>query len=452
MARTVPKSRALAAVPAGSGLRPVPGDSGPPIVGYTLRFLHDPVRHGLERYARYGPVSWGNAFGKRFVGLSGPDACGVALQNRDRAFASGPGWSFFIGPFFERGLMLLDFDEHLHHRRIMQQAFTNKRLAGYLDIMNPAIEAGLADWRPGQLTVYPAMKRLTLDLATKVFMGEDLGTAADQVNQAFVACVRAGTAYVRFPVPGLRWWRGLRGRRHLEEFLAARLPEKTASDGDDLFSALCHAESDDGHRFTGDDVVNHMIFLMMAAHDTSTITMSTMAYHLGKYPEWQERCREQSLALGTDTVGYEDLDRLTDLELVMKESMRVVTPVQAVVRQTVKDTEVLGHYIPKDTQVIVGLHFTHHMPELWPEPERFDPERFAPHRREDKVHRHAWEPFGGGVHKCIGMYFGILQIKAVVHQLLLRYRWSVPPGYEMPVDFTSLPRPSDGLPVELERL
>jgi cytochrome P450 len=89
------------------------------------------------------------------------------------------------------------------------------------------------------------------------------------------------------------------------------------------------------------------------------------------------------------------------------------------------------------------------MHEYWPEPERFDPERFAGHRREDRVHRFAWSPFGGGVHKCIGLHFAGLQVKAVLHQLLRRFRWSTAPGYQAPMDYTALPYPKDGLPVRL---
>jgi len=92
------------------------------------------------------------------------------------------------------------------------------------------------------------------------------------------------------------------------------------------------------------------------------------------------------------------------------------------------------------------------MEEIWPEAEKFDPERFSEERREDKVHPYAWVPFGGGAHKCIGLHFAEMQVKAILHQVLLHYRWSVPADYEMPLDMTSLPVPGDGLPVKLERL
>jgi cytochrome P450 len=133
----------------------------------------------------------------------------------------------------------------------------------------------------------------------------------------------------------------------------------------------------------------------------------------------------------------------------MKECMRLVTAVPGVARKTVKDTQVLGFEIPADTYITVNMHLTQNLDEYWPDPTRFDPERFAEHRREDKVHRHAWIPFGSGVHKCIGLYFGGMQVKAAMHQLLLHYRWDVPDAYELPIDWTSLPRPKDGLPIRL---
>jgi cytochrome P450 len=96
------------------------------------------------------------------------------------------------------------------------------------------------------------------------------------------------------------------------------------------------------------------------------------------------------------------------------------------------------------------VHLQHHQADLWPDPERFDPDRFAEDRREDKVHRHAWEPFGGGVHKCLGMFFAGAEVKLILHQLLRRFTWTVDPGYEVPLNYYSLPFPKDGQPVDLE--
>jgi len=408
-----------------------------------------------DQYDNYGPVSEMDFIGKRWTALIGPDACEAAFRNGDKAFASGDGWGYLIGPFFDRGLMLLDFEEHHRHRRIMQSAFTRDKLEHYTEALQPAVSAGLATWEPAEnFRAYPALKELTLDLATTVFMGgADLASPDElaKINKAFIDCVQSATSFIRANVPGTRWGRGIRGRAILEEFFRRHLADKRANPGTDLFSVLCQITTEDGERFSDDDVINHMIFLLMAAHDTSTITVSTMMQHLGQHPEWQQRCRDEALAL-PEHPSMAELDEMTSIEMVMKESLRLVPPVPVVARKTVKETEVLGHRIPADRLVVVMMHLSHHMDELWSNPEEFDPERFADDRREDKAHRHAWDPFGGGVHKCLGMFFAGAEVTTIMHHLLRRYSWTVDPDYRAPMNYHSLPFPKDGQPVRLTRL
>jgi cytochrome P450 len=160
------------------------------------------------------------------VSALGPDATEVVLRNRDKAFSQA-GWEYFIGPFFHRGLMLLDFDEHLHHRRIMQQAFTRARMERYLAAMQPHLAAGV-----GALAAragfhwFPAIKHLLLENATEVFVGVDLGDREERIFKAFLDTVQAGTAIIRPTSPGGRWHAGLKGRRELEAFFREHLPEK----------------------------------------------------------------------------------------------------------------------------------------------------------------------------------------------------------------------------------
>jgi len=194
-----------------------------------------------------------------------------------------------------------------------------------------------------------------------------------------------------------------------------------------------------------------MIFLLMAAHDTSTITVTTMMRQLGAHPAWRDRLRDEAAHL-PECPTLDELEHLESFDLVLKECLRLVPPVPVLARRTVKETEVLGVPVAADQPVAVMLHLGHHMPEYWPDPERFDPERFAPHRREDKVHRYAWEPFGGGVHKCLGMAFAGAEVKLIVHQLLRRFDWTVDAGYRDRLNYHSLPFPADGQPVDLRPL
>ncbi|GAB08933.1 cytochrome P450 [Gordonia araii NBRC 100433] len=437
--------------PADSDLKSVPknGRNG---VLEILRMRRDPFAFAEARQAEYGTVSAMSAFGTTFVTCSGAAAAEQILMNKDKAFANGPAWSYFIGPFFNRGVMLLDFDEHRHHRHILQQAFTPKVLKGYFGEMQPVIADRVAKFPTGRVKMLNEFKELTLDVALEVFLGVELPKdEADKLNKAFIETVRAGVAFVRKPIPPGRWWKGVRSRKVLEEFFYANIAAKRAKETPDLFSVLCHAESDEGHTFTDEDVVNHMIFVLMAAHDTSTITMTQMAYHLAKNVAWQEKARAQSFDFGA-TLDYDDLGKMDILDKVMRESLRLCPPVPAQPRMAVKDTEVQGYFIPKGTMVTVPQLTNHRDEEYFSNPDVFDPDRYSSDRAEDKGHRFAWTPFGGGVHKCIGLYFGQMEIKTIMHNLLRDFEWSVPSDYVMPMDYSALPVPSDKLPVNLQRL
>lgn len=446
-------SRDLAPPPPGSGLRGVPGDFGPPVVGHFLAYARYGTRVVRDRYERFGPVSWAGGPGYRGVFVGGAQATQVVLANREAAY-SNEAWSLRgAGEFFHRGLLMLDFDEHRQHRRIMQQAFTTERIAGYLEQMTPAARRTVPGWPTGRsFRLYFALKQLTLDVATRAFMDDDIGPEADEINSAFVAALRGAAAIVMRPLPGSRWRAAQQGRALLERYFAENLPERRAGGGDDLFSALCHAETPDGERLSDEDIINHMIFLMMAAHDTATITATAAAYHLARHPEWQQRARAESLALGDDPLDMESVEHLEVLDRVIKEALRLTSPVPMYMRQAVRDTDLVGFHIPEGQLLMVFPQVNHFDRECWSDPDRFDPDRFGPERQEDRSHTYAWIPFGMGAHKCIGMRFGVLEVKVMLHEMLRNYRWELAGDYDVRWDHTSLPAPTNGLPVRLTRL
>jgi cytochrome P450 len=451
------KPKVLAVPPAGSGLKPVLGNSGVPLLGHIIELFRAGPDFSVHLYQRFGPVFFSDVPMLGAVAVLGPDANQAVFTNKNKDF-SQEGWHPVIGPFFNRGLMLLDFDEHLYHRRIMGEAFTRTRLKGYVEHMDRVVTTSVADWptNDARFLFNPAVKKLTLDIASMAFMGHEPGTddaLVTKVNNAFTITTRAGGALIRVPVPPFKWWRGLRARKFLEEYYYERVKERRNAEGSDMLTVLCHAEDDDGNRFTDEDIVNHMILLMMAAHETSTSATTTMAYNLAAHPEWQERCRDESGRLGDGPLDIESLDKLEALDLVMNESLRMVAPLPFTMRRAVRDTELMGYYLPAGTNVMTWPGMNHRLPELWTDPDKFDPDRFAEPRAEHKRHRYAFAPFGGGAHKCIGMVFGQLEIKTIMHRLLRRYRLELArPGYQPRWDYGGIPMTTDGLPIVLHPL
>jgi cytochrome P450 len=447
-----PVGRDLCPVPEESGLQPIPGDKGLPILGHALAAATLPVEFLENRRETYGAISWTRAFAMRVVLALGPEASQEVFANNDHVF-SQKGQEFFSGRFFNRGLMFLDFEEHHFHRRIMQQAFTQERLSGYLHSVDTICRAAAAALSEDELLVYPYLKRTLLDIATVVFMGDEPGPKSRLMNKAFTDCLRAATAVVRFPVPGLRWSAGVRSRRVLEQYFHDNIDARRTSGGDNLFAALCRARDGDDKQFTDEDVVNHMIFLMSAATDTSAAAATAVLYQLALHPEWQDRVRAESAAeIGDGRLDLDALDRMQSLGMVINESMRLFAPVPAIFRKTLADTSIQGYFVPADTMVAVAPLLNHYWPGLWSDPHAFDPERFSDARREDRSHRLAFMPYGGGAHKCIGMHFATIVVKVVIHHLLRDHRIEMRSGYTLEWDMTALPAPTDGFPVLVRRV
>jgi cytochrome P450 len=215
---------------------------------------------------------------------------------------------------------------------------------------------------------------------------------------------------------------------------------------------ILDAETDDGRRFSDQEISDHMIFLMMAAHDTTTSTLCSMTYELAANPVWQERLRDESLAYPSEHLAFDEMEQLEGLGLVLKETLRRYPPLPVIPRVATEAFEFKGHVVPKDSMVVLSPIHTHHMPEWWDEPFRFDPNRFAADRAEHERHTHSFAPFGGGPHMCLGFRFAEIQVRALMHQMLRRYRFSVPSGYKMPVQQAPISKPRDGLPISLQPL
>ena len=429
----------------------IPGEDGWPIIGTTLELLADPIGYGAKMRGKYGNVFRSRGFGRRGVMLFGPEANELVLFDRDKLFSSEQGWGPALDLLFPRGLMLLDFDHHRIDRRALSIAFKPEPMRHYADALGRGISARVEAWRGQELLFYPAIKTLTLELAADSFMGLPLGPEADRINQAFVHMVAASIGVVRKPLPFTAMGRGVAGRKFLVEYFTREaLRRRKEGGGQDMFSQFAQATREDGSLLPVDQVVDHMIFLMMAAHDTITSSASSLVWLLAKNPEWQARLRAEMLAVtggAGQPLAYDDLSKLALTEMAFKEALRLIPPVPSLPRRALREFTFGGYRIPAGTGIGISPAAVHLMPEHWPEPDKFDPLRFTPEASAGR-HKYAWVPFGGGAHMCLGLHFAYMQIKLLMTHILTRYQIEIEPGYDPGWQPWPIPKPKDGLKVK----
>jgi len=437
----------------------IPGEDGWPIVGNTFKMLADPAKFGWAMIAKYGNVYRNRAFGARQVALFGADANELMLFDRDKIFSSEQGWGPILDKLFPRGLMLMDFAHHRADRKALSIAFKPGPMRHYSDALNRGIAEQVSGWA-GPMKFYPAIKKLTLDLAADSFIGLPWGPESNKINEAFVNMVQASVAPIRKPLPFTLMRKGVKGREFLVDYFTKEtLRRRKEGGGQDMFSQFATATRDDGELLPVDEVVDHMNFLMMAAHDTITSSATSLIWLLAKHPEWQEKLRQEILAVtgGLDKDGnprdlaYDDMGKLELTEMAFKEALRMIPPVPSMPRRALKDFEYGGYTIPAGTPVGISVAGTHMMEEYWPEPAKFDPMRFTPDQVKSR-HKYAWVPFGGGAHMCLGLHFAYMQVKVLMAHILTRYDIQIAEGYDPEWKAWPIPQPKDGLNVTFKPL
>ncbi|WP_310498487.1 cytochrome P450 [Sandarakinorhabdus sp.] len=424
----------------------------------TIQFLKNPLGRSRAMVEQYGRVFRRQDFGGWGVSMIGPEANELVMFNKDRIFSSELGWNPVLELLFPRGLMLMDFDEHRIHRKTLSVAFKTEPMKIYFDALQTGIAKGIAPWpSAGTFKFYPTIKALTLDLAAASFLGVPWGPEADKINKAFVDMVQAATGVVRKPLPFTAMKRGVDGRKYLCGYFGKEIPGRRGAAGDDIFTQVCNARDENGALLSDQDIIDHMNFLMMAAHDTTTSSISSMVYLLGANPEWQDKLRAEIAAVKAQTGGpltYETLGKLETMEMVFKEALRLISPVPSMPRRALRDFVFMNHHIPAGSHVGINPMITHRLPDIWPDPERFDPTRFTAENSRGR-HKYAWVPFGGGQHMCLGLHFAYMQVKAFFFALLAEHRIVLDtPAVSVELDFQMfpIPKPKNGLPIRIERI
>jgi len=428
----------------------------------TRRFANDPLPLLLESYERYGPVFTLRLFHANSVFALGPEANHhITVSN-----ASNFLWrtSFFrdlIG-FAGDGLLTTDGQFHRASRRIMLPGFHHDRVFASLELMLAEISAALDSFVVGSTTdLYAWTRRLALRVAMRALFGLNPDGPEARAIDAAALFEQTLSFYSRdYTLRMLRgpftpWDRQQKATRALNRLIYAEIARRrtaAATDqGEDILSLLIHATDEHGAALTDSQIRDEVMTLMFAGHDTTTSTVAFLFYELSRNPHVLGRLvAEQEEVLGGGLPAPEQLTGacLPYLEMVIDETLRLYPPAWIGPRRSVEPFELCGHTVPGKAFVNYCSWASHHLPDVFPEPHAFRPDRFAPDAKA-ALPKGAYVPFGGGSRTCIGMRFGQLEIRAIATLILSRFTLSLPSNFELSIRQMPTISPKHGLPMNV---
>jgi cytochrome P450 len=424
----------------------------------TRRFAEDPLPVLVESYQRFGPVFTLRIFHGQVVFMIGPEANHFMTVSHADHFTWRDGHLGDLIPLLGDGLLTIDGDFHRRSRRIMLPAFHRERIAASLDAMTPEIDAALAAWDDGTtLDLYAWTRRLALRIAMRALFGLDpdgrLANATDAATQFEHALGYWATDYFLQVLRGPRtpWARMRTARERLDALVYDEIARRrrTGERGEDVLSLLLDASDDEGQRLSDAHVRDEVMTLLFAGHDTTTSTVAFLFHELARNPhELRRLLDERDAVLGDREPTFADLmgDVLPRLDLVLDETLRLYPAAWIGPRRSAIPFQFAGVDVPAGIPVNYSSWASHHLPDVWGDPEAFRPDRFAPDQRA-AIPKGAYIPFGGGSRTCIGMRFGQLEIKAIVARILRDFTLDLQGGFRLRIRQMPTIGPRDGMPV-----
>jgi retinoid hydroxylase len=420
-----------------------------PWLGAAFSLLSHPGRFFLEGYRRHGSVFRFRFFGRDHVALIGAEANRLILADARECFSHACGYAE-VTPLLGDGLLFQDGPVHARNRKLMTPAFHQRGVNRYFDVMLAGARAHVERWAgEGRGAMYDRFRRLTFEIMARLILGVRGNVEIERLSRLNDRLARALTAFPRTSWGWSRYGRGVRARDELRAYLRGVIRARRGELGDDALGLLMAARDESGDALSEDDLVEQAMILMFAGHETTTSMLTSFLDALHRHPETRERLvTEQRAVVADGPLELDHVKRFEFLDCVLKEVERLWPPICLLQRGVVADVEHAGFRLPAGTSVMFSPWTTHRLPELFAEPDRFDPERFAAPRREDRAVPYALIGFGGGPRLCIGEAFAKMEAKVVASVLLRDYRWTLDPT---PPRLRYVPtlHPAGGLPAKI---
>jgi sterol 14-demethylase len=415
--------------------------------GHLEEFNTTPLAFLHRAYAECGEVSQFDLGGLRTVLLVGPPAHEAFFRAADEQLSAAQAYQMMV-PVFGEGIQYGAPPAIERQQLKMQvQGLKHERMVNYAGVVEQETEQFLKDWsEAGEFDIYDAFTRLTLKTSTHCLLGREF---RQQLTEEFAELYHAledglAPSSISNPFQDAERFRARdKARERLEALIGERVEQRRQTGGweHDMLQVYMDATYNDGRKLTDHEITGMVIWFMFAGHHTSSNTTAWTLLEIARNPQYSERLYDEIDALFDDTeeLTLKGLREIPLLDGFIREALRLHPPLNAITRRVMSDWHYEGYTVPAGSNIMVCPHISHKLPEYFPAPDVFNPERAVPQNPFVEI------PFGGGRHKCIGNGFAILQVKAILSTLLHQYHFDLaaPPESYREIMPALILRPSD---------
>lgn len=424
--------------------------AGTPLIGSAVRFGMDPINLMLEARKKHGDVFTLKIFHEHMLFFIGTKAQEFFFKTSEDVFNAAAAYKFMV-PLFGKGVVYDGPPELLiEERKIVGRGLSLNRFRQYVPMIEEETRAYFDHhWgMEGTADLHKVFNEVTVLTSTSCLQGKEIRSNVDQFTKLYwILDQSLDSISFFFPnLPMPNQFRRDRARKQIDIIFKRIIRqrrergEEALKDDPDLIATLMGAVLEDGSRLTDDQIVGMMIALLIAGQHTSNVTGTWTGLHLLQDAPRMAKVRaELASQLGEDgePASFAQLKECVYLEHCVRESLRLRPPIITLMRRVMQNTTYEGHDIPEGTMVAVSVAASNRLPEVFSNPDAFEPERFAEPRAEHKKSPYAFLSFGGGRHACIGESFGVLQTKTIYSWLLRHYDIEYI-GHPIKPDFTTM--------------
>jgi len=436
-----------------------PSSTGKPFVGHLIDFRRDPLSF-LDGLAKRGDVVHFKLGPQDMYLINHPEYIRDVLVTNNRNFVKSRGLQL-AKRFLGESLLTSEGEFHRRQRRLAQPAFHKQRIAAYASVMTDYALATRERWCEGEtLDIAQEMMRLTLGIVGKTLFDADveaeaseIGTALTDIMQLFKRITNPlGPLLEKLPLPSnIRW---LKAKQRLDSTIYRIINERRAAgvDRGDLLSMLLLAQDEegDGGSMTDVQLRDEAMTLFVAGHETTANALTWTWYLLSQHADIESRLHaEIGDVLAGKVPTVDDVARLRYTEMVLADSMRLYPPAWTLGRRVLTDYKVGGYVIPADSIVLMSPWVMHHDSRYFPDPFKFDPERWTIEAKESRP-KFSYFPFGGGPRVCIGEQFAWMEGVLLIATIAQKWRLRLAEGHRVDTKPMITLRPRYGMRMVVE--